>query len=158
MRTGNGAGDPSPAFDRRHGVVLMAQLENIGGQGGPFVAQGDVSVSRSTDGGVNWSEPTTVFQGQGAGIGPANQAVFYDKEWLTVDNNPTSPFYGRAYVTTSASTSRSSATPTPADPTTATSKTPCTPADNSKQTITGRGVREAPLPHDRSGKAQTRES
>jgi hypothetical protein len=79
MRTGNGAGDGSPAFDRRHGVVLMAQLENIGGQGGPFVAQGDISVSRSTDGGVNWSEPTTVFQGQGAGIGPANQAVFYDK-------------------------------------------------------------------------------
>jgi hypothetical protein len=101
MRTGNGAGDPSPAFDRRHGVVLMAQLENIGGQGSAFVAQGDVSVSRSTDGGVNWSEPTTVFKGQGAGIGPANQAVFYDKEWLTVDNNPASPFYGRAYVTTS---------------------------------------------------------
>ena len=47
MRTGNGAGDPSPAFDRRHGVVLMAQLENTGGQGGPFVAQGNVSVSRS---------------------------------------------------------------------------------------------------------------
>ena len=67
----------------------------------PFVTQGDVSVSRSTDGGVTWSEPTTVFKGQGAGIGPANQAVFYDKEWLTVDNNPASPFYGRAYVTTS---------------------------------------------------------
>ena len=82
---------PSPAFDRRHGVVLMAQLENIGGQGGPFVAQGNVSVSRSTDGGVDWSEPATVFKGQGAGIGPANQAVFYDKEWLTVDNYPGSP-------------------------------------------------------------------
>jgi hypothetical protein len=101
MRTGNGAGDPSPAFDRRHGVALMAQLENTGGQGGPFVAQGNVSVSRSTDGGVSWSEPITVFKGQGAGIGPANNAVFYDKEWLTVDNNPGSPHYGRAYLTTS---------------------------------------------------------
>jgi hypothetical protein len=101
MRSGNGAGDPSPAFDRRHGVALMAQLENVGGQGGPFVSQGDVSVSRSTDGGRNWSQPVTVFQGQGAGIGPANQAVFYDKEWLTVDNHPDSPHYGRAYVTTS---------------------------------------------------------
>ena len=30
----------------------------------------------------------TVFQGTGAGIGPANSAVFYDKEWITVDNNP----------------------------------------------------------------------
>jgi hypothetical protein len=101
MRTGNGAGDPSPAFDRRHGVALMAQLENTGGQGSANVAQGNVSVSRSPDGGVTWSEPITVFKGQGAGIGPANNAVFYDKEWLTVDNNPSSPHYGRAYLTTS---------------------------------------------------------
>jgi hypothetical protein len=47
MRTGNGAGDPSPAFDRRHGVALMAQLENTGGQGSANVSQGNVSVSRS---------------------------------------------------------------------------------------------------------------
>ena len=79
----------------------MAQLENVGGLGGPFVSQGDVSVSRSSDGGRTWSEPVTVFKGQGAGIGPANRARFFDKEWLTVDNNPSSPFYGRAYVTTS---------------------------------------------------------
>src|SRR5512133_822335 len=64
MRIGNGAGDPSVAFVRKLGgtapgdaVVLMAQLENTGGQGGFYVAQGDVSVSRSTDGGVTWSEP-----------------------------------------------------------------------------------------------------
>jgi hypothetical protein len=99
MRSGNGAGDPSPAFDRRHGVALMAQLENTGGQGSAFVTQGDVSVSRSPDGGVNWTEPVTVMQGQGASIGPANNAKFYDKEWLTCDNYPTSPFYGRCYVT-----------------------------------------------------------
>lgn len=99
MRSGNGAGDPSPAFDAKHDTALMAQLENVGGQGGPFVAQGDVSVSRSADGGVTWSEPVTVMLGTGTGIGPANQAKFYDKEWLTVDNDPGSPFYGRAYVT-----------------------------------------------------------
>ena len=100
MRSGNGAGDPSPAFDAKHGVVLMAQLENTGGQGGSYVSQGDVSVSRSTDGGVTWSQPITLFHGTGTGIGPANRAVFYDKEWLTVDNYANSPFYGRAYVTT----------------------------------------------------------
>jgi hypothetical protein len=99
MRKGNGAGDPSPAFDDAHGVVLMAQLENVAGLGGFFVAQGDVSVSRSIDGGITWSEPVTVFKGNGAGIGPANNATFWDKEWLTVDNNEGSPFYGRAYVT-----------------------------------------------------------
>jgi hypothetical protein len=101
MHTGNGAGDPSPAFDRRHGVALMAQLDNLSGLGGFNVAKGDVSVSRSSDGGRSWSEPVTVFKGKGTGIGPANTAVFYDKEWLTVDNNPGSPFYGRAYLTTS---------------------------------------------------------
>jgi hypothetical protein len=105
MRSGNGAGDPSPAFNARlsgttaqTGWAMMAQLENTGGLGGPFTAQGDVSVSYSQDGGITWSEPVTVMKGRGASIGPANQALFYDKEWLTVDNNPTSPFYGRAYV------------------------------------------------------------
>jgi hypothetical protein len=101
MRSGNGAGDPSPAFDAKHNVALMAQLENVGPNTGCCVTQGDVSVSRSTNGGRNWSAPITVFKGTGTGIGPANQAVFYDKEWLTVDNNPSSPHYGRAYITTS---------------------------------------------------------
>ena len=99
MQSGNGAGDPSPAFDDKHGVVLMAQLENLGGLGGPNVTQGDISVSRSTNGGRTWSEPVTVMKGTGNSFGQANQAVFYDKEWLTVDNNPDSPHYGRAYLT-----------------------------------------------------------
>jgi hypothetical protein len=105
MRSGNGAGDPSPAFNARlsgntarTGWAMMAQLENVGGLSGPFVAQGDVSVSWSRDGGIGWSEPVTVMKGKGASIGPANRATFFDKEWLTVDNNPSSPFYGRAYL------------------------------------------------------------
>jgi hypothetical protein len=99
MRSGNGAGDPSPAFDSRNGAVLMAQLENTGGLSGPWIVSGDVSVSRSFDGGVTWSEPVTVMRGTGAGIGPATQARFWDKEWLTVDNHPRSPHFGRAYLT-----------------------------------------------------------
>ena len=41
-----------------------------------------------------------MFKGQGTGIGPANNAKFYDKEWLTCDNSTTSRFFGRCYVTT----------------------------------------------------------
>jgi hypothetical protein len=99
VRSGRSAGDPSPAFDRRHTTVLMAQLENAAGLGSGNVSQGDVSVSRSVDGGRTWSEPVTVFKGKGTGIGPANSATFFDKEYLTVDNNPGSPHYGRAYLT-----------------------------------------------------------
>ncbi len=99
MRSGNGAGDPAPAFDRKHGVVIMSQLENVGGQGGPNVTQGDVAVSISRDGGITWSEPVTVMQGRGNAFGQANQARFFDKNWMTCDNFPSSPFYGRCYVT-----------------------------------------------------------
>ncbi|HEU4947217.1 MAG TPA: sialidase family protein [Kribbella sp.] len=105
MRSGNGAGDPSPAFDGKlsgttpqSGWAMMAQLENVGGLSGPFVSQGDVSVSWSSNGGITWSEPVVAMKGKGASIGPANNALFFDKEWLTVDNHPGSPHYGRAYL------------------------------------------------------------
>ncbi|HYU80793.1 MAG TPA: sialidase family protein [Vicinamibacterales bacterium] len=66
----------SAATDPHGAVVLMAQLENTQGQGEtPNVSQGDVTVSRSVDGGVTWSEPVTVLRGTGAGIGPANRAT-----------------------------------------------------------------------------------
>jgi hypothetical protein len=107
LKSGNGAGDPAPAFSRRHSSVtsptgarvLMAQLENTGGLGGPNVTQGDVSVSYSRDGGVTWSEPVTVMQGRGNAFGQANQAIFYDKEWLTCNNVVESTYYGRCWVT-----------------------------------------------------------
>lgn len=97
--SGNGSGDPAPAFDAKHDVVVMAQLQNVGGQGAGFAVAGNIGVSRSLDGGVTWQPPVVVFKGQGAGIGPATNAVFWDKEYIGVDNHPGSPFFGRIYVT-----------------------------------------------------------
>jgi hypothetical protein len=54
----------------------MAELENTGGLSSANSTQGDVSISRSTDGGVTWSEPVTVCKGQGA-----IRKVLYDKKW-----------------------------------------------------------------------------
>ena len=97
--SGNGSGDPAPAFDAKHDVVVMAQLQNVGGQGAGFAVAGNIGVSRSLDGGVTWQPPVVVFKGQGAGIGPATNAVFWDKEYIGVDNHSGSPFFGRIYVT-----------------------------------------------------------
>jgi hypothetical protein len=92
-----GNGDPSPAFNDKFGLAAMGQLSAAQGQSGPNAGHIDVSVSVSPDGGINWKPPTTVDIGQ-ASIGPSANAVFLDKEWLSVDNNPSSPFYGRMYL------------------------------------------------------------
>ena len=98
---GNGAssgnGDPSPAFDRKFGTAHMAQLSAAEGQGSPNVGHIDVSVSTSFDGGLTWKSPVTVDIGH-ASIGPSANGVFLDKEWLVADNYPSSPHYGRLYV------------------------------------------------------------
>ena len=98
---GNGAssgnGDPSPAFDSKFHTAHMAQLSAAQGAGSPNVGHIDVSVSTSTDGGVNWKPPVTVAVGH-ASIGPSANGVFLDKEWLVADNYPSSPHYGRLYL------------------------------------------------------------
>jgi hypothetical protein len=86
------ASDPAAAYDARHGVWLISALVIDKGLGGSLlVPPGEPAIvtSRSTDGGLTWSEPVGVVDGPSQGS--------LDKPWLTCDNTPTSPFYGHCY-------------------------------------------------------------
>jgi hypothetical protein len=76
--------DASVAYDARDRVWIISWL-GAHFSGGGIV---DVMVSRSTDGGLTWGDPVTV----------AATGVFYDKNWTTCDNTPTSRFYGHCYT------------------------------------------------------------
>ncbi len=71
--------DPSVTFDADHSVWITASL-------GVATNTDQVIVSRSPDG-VNWSNPIRV-----SGTPDA------DKNWITCDNTPASPFFGHCYV------------------------------------------------------------
>jgi hypothetical protein len=90
--------DPVTVFDVKHDVALHTSLNfRIDG----FQAcDGDLVVSRSKNGGVTWTSPIVIFGGHGCD--QSGTQVFNDKEWIVVDNNPDSLYYGRAYVTWSA--------------------------------------------------------
>jgi hypothetical protein len=75
--------DASVAFDARHGVWLISFL-GIRPNGNAV----DVLVSRSTDGGSNWSDPVVVN----------NSGNFNDKNWTVCDDTASSPFYGNCYT------------------------------------------------------------
>lgn len=80
-----GASDASVAYDARHQVWIISYLA-LHESGGGVV---DVMESRSTDGGLTWSNPITI----------AATGTFYDKNWTVCDNNAlTSPFYGNCYT------------------------------------------------------------
>jgi hypothetical protein len=73
------ASDASVAFDARHNVWLISSL----GINGNTV---DVLTSRSTDGGLTWSNPVTTATGS------------LDKNWIVCDNTTTSAHYGNCYT------------------------------------------------------------
>ena len=80
----------------------MAQLENPGGLGGRVRLAGRrLGQPLDATAGAPGASPSPSSRGRAPASAPPTSAVFYDKEWLTVDNNPGSPFYGRAYLTTS---------------------------------------------------------
>ena len=74
--------DPSVAFDAKDNVWIISYLGLTSGN--PV----DVDVSRSTDGGLTWSNPVPVN----------NTGEFNDKNWSVCDNTSSSSFYGNCYT------------------------------------------------------------
>jgi BNR repeat-like domain len=75
--------DPSVAYDSLHGEWLIAALPVVfSGLPAPAAV-----VSRSSDG-FEWSTPVSVATGQ----------LATDKDWITCDDWPGSPYYGHCYL------------------------------------------------------------
>jgi hypothetical protein len=76
------ATDPSVAYDRKHRVWLAASLV-FGGDGS------SLRINRSRDG-LRWGAPVTAVA--------TPRGLGQDKEWITCDGWPQSPFFGRCYL------------------------------------------------------------
>ena len=79
--------DPSVAYDAAHGVWMVSTLALRNTSSGPSGVT--VLTSRSTDG-VNWDSPVVTAA--------TRRRQDFDKNWITCDNTPTSPFYGSCYT------------------------------------------------------------
>jgi hypothetical protein len=76
--------DPSVAYDHRHNAWLISSLAL---SETPSVRGVGILASRSTDGGLTWSDPVTIATG-----------ADLDKNWTVCDDTPSSPFYGHCYT------------------------------------------------------------
>jgi hypothetical protein len=95
--TCGGGGDPALTYSRRDRAFYFAQLCFFRNH-----TESEIEVIRSVDNGKTWTAsrtgayPVTNF---GPAVGDFKPSVFYDKDQITVDNNPSSPHFGRIYVT-----------------------------------------------------------
>src|SRR5947209_17983182 len=78
------ATDASVVYDARHKVWLVSSLTLVEAGG---VHGNSVVTSRSSDGGLSWSNPFITATGRDL-----------DKNWIVCDNTLTSPFYGHCYT------------------------------------------------------------
>jgi hypothetical protein len=81
------ASDPAVAFDAKHSTWMIATLAITDTAG---VIGAAVTDSRSTDGGLTWTNPVIVARASGR----AN----LDKSWIVCDSNASSPHYGNCYA------------------------------------------------------------
>ncbi len=88
--------DPVTVFDVRHGRVIHASLNYRFNENGE-ACRGDLVASLSSDGGITWATPVVVDAGVGCDL--SKRQLFNDKEWIVTDNHPSSPYYGRTYLT-----------------------------------------------------------
>ena len=88
-------GDPGVAYSRRDGAFYLSQLCFF-----RALPYSEVHVFKSVDDGRTWTP------GRQAAVaatnfvnGQVDESIFNDKELIAVDNNSSSPHYGRIYVT-----------------------------------------------------------
>jgi hypothetical protein len=90
-------GDPAVAYSHRDRAFYISQLCFF--RALPF---SEVHVIKSVDNGRTWTpgrQAARAASNFDYATGEVDDSIFNDKEYIAVDNNPTSPFYGRLYVT-----------------------------------------------------------
>lgn len=89
-------GDPALAYSRREKVFYLAQLCFF-----RTSAPSEVQIYKSLDNGATWTpgrRAAIAATNYNASSGAVDDTLFNDKEYIAVDNTPTSPHYGRLYV------------------------------------------------------------
>lgn len=99
-----GGGDPAPAFDVKHNQMVFASLSFVCGQFAPVCSRGNIMFASSPlgpngtapSGPIVWSDQVVA---NGSASDAGSQQLFLDKEWIAVDNSPSSPHFGNIYIT-----------------------------------------------------------
>jgi hypothetical protein len=90
-------GDPGVAYSRRDHAFYLSQLCFF--RALPF---SEIQVFKSVDNGRTWTpgrQATRAASNFDYSTGTVDDSIFNDKELIAVDNTPSSPHYGRVYVT-----------------------------------------------------------
>lgn len=90
-------GDPSVAYSQRDDAFYIGQLCFFRTQ-----AYSAALVFKSIDNGKTWTpgaEGAIAAMNYDPNTDTVDESMFVDKDYITVDNNPSSPHYGRLYVT-----------------------------------------------------------